>query len=95
MTCPPQPDPRSDQDLIAVANQGDANGFEGLYHRYKQWVLDLAFRFTVRTKNLVPEIPAIRRIFEGTTKEPSSSRSNLTLRDRSVCGKEETRIFCV
>jgi RNA polymerase sigma-70 factor (ECF subfamily) len=32
--------------LVDLANAGDVAGFEGLYHRYKQWVANLAFRFT-------------------------------------------------
>ena len=39
-------DPRSDQELIAAANAGDAGAFEALYFRYRDWVANLAFRFT-------------------------------------------------
>ena len=39
-------DPRSDQELIAAANAGDARAFETLYFRYREWVGNLAFRFT-------------------------------------------------
>lgn len=39
-------DPRSDQELVAAANAGDASAFDALYHRYKQWVVNLATRFT-------------------------------------------------
>ena len=39
-------DPRSDQELIAAANAGDAGAFEALYFRYRDWVGNLAFRFT-------------------------------------------------
>src|SRR5258705_2498948 len=39
-------DPRSDQELIAAANAGDAAAFEVLYFRYRDWVAGLAFRFT-------------------------------------------------
>lgn len=39
-------DPRSDQELIAAANAGDAGAFESLYFRYRDWVGGLAFRFT-------------------------------------------------
>jgi RNA polymerase sigma-70 factor (ECF subfamily) len=44
-----QPDPRSDDQLIALANAGGDDGvraFEALYHRYRDWVVSLAFRFT-------------------------------------------------
>src|SRR5262245_19031289 len=41
-----QPDPRSDQQLIAAINAGDAAAFEILYHRYRDWVVNLAHRFT-------------------------------------------------
>jgi RNA polymerase sigma-70 factor, ECF subfamily len=37
---------RTDQELIAAANAGDAASFECLYSRYRDWVVNLAFRFT-------------------------------------------------
>ena len=37
---------RSDQELIAAANAGEASAFEGIYFRYRDWVVNLAFRFT-------------------------------------------------
>src|SRR2546426_7735509 len=39
-------DPRSDQQLIAAINGGDTDAFEVLYHRYRDWVVNLAYRFT-------------------------------------------------
>jgi RNA polymerase sigma-70 factor, ECF subfamily len=36
----------SDLDLIAAMNRGDAAAFEVLYHRHREWVAGLAFRFT-------------------------------------------------
>jgi RNA polymerase sigma-70 factor (ECF subfamily) len=42
----PPDDPRSDQQLIAAANSGDAEAFEALYGRYKDWVVSLAMRLT-------------------------------------------------
>ncbi len=36
----------SDQELIELANKGDANAFDALYHRYRDWVYRLAWRFT-------------------------------------------------
>jgi len=36
----------SDQELIESANRGDADAFEILYHRYRDWVYRLAWRFT-------------------------------------------------
>ena len=36
----------TDQSLIERANRGDAEAFEALYFRYRDWVLRLAFRFT-------------------------------------------------
>src|SRR5580765_7751712 len=41
-----QPDPRTDQQLIAAINDGDAAAFEILYYRYRDWVVNLAYRFT-------------------------------------------------
>jgi RNA polymerase sigma-70 factor (ECF subfamily) len=35
-----------DERLIAKANRGDAEAFEALYHRYRDWVYRLAWRFT-------------------------------------------------
>jgi len=39
-------DPRSDQQLIEAANAGDEGAFEALYDRYRDWVINLALRFT-------------------------------------------------
>ncbi len=36
----------SDQELIELADQGDAEAFEALYYRYRDWVYRLAWRFT-------------------------------------------------
>jgi RNA polymerase sigma-70 factor, ECF subfamily len=43
---PRKPDSRSDRELIAAINDGDANAFEVLYYRYRDWVATLAWRFT-------------------------------------------------
>lgn len=39
-------DDRSDAELIAAANRGEAAAFESLYQRYCGWVANLAWRFT-------------------------------------------------
>jgi RNA polymerase sigma-70 factor (ECF subfamily) len=39
-------DARTDQELVALVNGGDASAFEALYLRYRDWVVNLAFRFT-------------------------------------------------
>ena len=39
-------DPQSDQALIEAINAGDVDAFEALYHRYRDWVVRLAWRFT-------------------------------------------------
>ena len=39
-------DARSDLELVAAANGGDAAAFEVLYLRYRDWVVRLAYRFT-------------------------------------------------
>jgi len=39
-------DPRSDEQLVAAVNEGDAGAFEALYLRYRDWSVALAFRFT-------------------------------------------------
>jgi RNA polymerase sigma-70 factor (ECF subfamily) len=36
----------SDRELIESANRGDADAFEALYYRYRDWVYRLAWRFT-------------------------------------------------
>ncbi|MHC4172901.1 MAG: RNA polymerase sigma factor [Planctomycetota bacterium] len=36
----------SDEKLIELANKGDAEAFENLYYRYRDWVYHLAWRFT-------------------------------------------------
>ena len=43
---PPSDDPRTDQQLIAAINAGDAAAFDALYYRYRDRVLRLAVRFT-------------------------------------------------
>ena len=37
---------RSDAELVAAINQGDAAAFEVLYFRHRDWVAGLAYRFT-------------------------------------------------
>ena len=39
-------DLRTDQELIAALNAGDASAFDALYYRYRDWSLRLAQRFT-------------------------------------------------
>ena len=36
----------SDQELIELVNEGEADAFEILYRRYRDWVYHLAWRFT-------------------------------------------------
>jgi len=43
---PDQLDSRSDLQLIAAINAGDAAAFEVLYFRHRDWVVNLACRFT-------------------------------------------------
>lgn len=37
---------RSDQELVAAANAGESAAFEAIYLRHRDWVVNLAFRFT-------------------------------------------------
>ena len=37
---------QTDQQLIAAINEGCSDSFAVLYHRYKDWVVQLAWRFT-------------------------------------------------
>jgi RNA polymerase sigma-70 factor, ECF subfamily len=39
-------DARTDEVLIAAINAGDMEAFEALYRRHRDWVVNLAFRFT-------------------------------------------------
>lgn len=39
-------DNQTDLQLVAAINVGDHDAFTTLYHRYKDWVVSLAFRFT-------------------------------------------------
>ena len=41
-----QIDPRSDVELIASINAGSERAFEVLYRRHRDWVVNLAMRFT-------------------------------------------------
>ena len=43
---PSSDDPRTDLELIDAVNDGDADAFEVLYARHRDWVVNLAFRFT-------------------------------------------------
>src|SRR5947207_6627283 len=43
---PLKSDSRSDRELIAAINDGDPTAFEALYHRHRDWVVSLAYRFT-------------------------------------------------
>ena len=36
---------RSDLDLVAAANAGDASAFEAIYARHRDWTVNLAYRF--------------------------------------------------
>jgi RNA polymerase sigma-70 factor, ECF subfamily len=42
----PPPDPRTDVQLVADGNRGDATALAALYLRHRDWVLGLALRFT-------------------------------------------------
>lgn len=42
----PDVDLRTDEDLVALSNRGDEAAFEALYHRHRDWVVRLAYRFT-------------------------------------------------
>ncbi len=46
VTEPPTQDWRNDAELFAAINRADASAFESLYHRHRDWVFRLAYRFT-------------------------------------------------
>lgn len=39
-------DPRTDAELVAAVRGGDEGAFAALYHRHRDWVVRLAYRFT-------------------------------------------------
>jgi RNA polymerase sigma-70 factor (ECF subfamily) len=41
-----QDDPRSDHQLVAALNAGESTAFDAIYYRHRDWVVNLAFRFT-------------------------------------------------
>jgi RNA polymerase sigma-70 factor (ECF subfamily) len=45
VTTGPPHDPRDDPTLIEAINRGDADAFEMLYRRHRDWVVQLAWRF--------------------------------------------------
>ena len=48
-------DSRTDEALIALINQGDADAFESLYRRHRDWVVNLASRL-VSDRDLAPDV---------------------------------------
>lgn len=40
------PDPRTDAQLVDAINTGNEAAFEALYRRHRDWVVNLAYRFT-------------------------------------------------
>lgn len=44
-------DPRTDQQLVADYSAGDATAFDALYFRYRDWVVQLAYRFTLNEED--------------------------------------------
>jgi len=43
---PPSIDMRTDQQLVEAINSGDADAFDVLYYRHRDWTMRLAMRFT-------------------------------------------------
>ncbi|HVT81908.1 MAG TPA: sigma-70 family RNA polymerase sigma factor [Phycisphaerae bacterium] len=43
---PEKDDSRTDAELVAAVNGGDWTAFDRLFHRYRDWALRLAWRFT-------------------------------------------------
>ena len=43
---PETTDLRTDHELVAALNSGDSTAFDVLYHRYRDWVLKMAWRLT-------------------------------------------------
>ena len=46
MNEPPTKDWRTDAQLVEAVNRSDAEAFESLYRRHRDWVVRLAYRFT-------------------------------------------------
>ncbi len=51
----PQSDSRGDRELIDAVNRGDSAAFDVLYLRHRDWVVNLAFRFT-RDRDLALDV---------------------------------------
>jgi len=49
----------SDQELIELANKGYSEAFEALYHRYRDWVYRLAWRFTGNTEDALDVVQEV------------------------------------
>lgn len=50
-----QSDDRSDEELVDAVNGGTPGAFDVLYHRHRDWVANLAFRF-VRDRDLALDV---------------------------------------
>jgi RNA polymerase sigma-70 factor (ECF subfamily) len=48
---PSDRDDRSDEQLVAALNGGDARAFDAIYYRHRDWVVRLALRFTGRDED--------------------------------------------
>jgi len=63
--CVAPPDDRTDEELIAAANSGDATAFETLYFRYRDWVVSLACRLTGSREDALDVLQETYRYFFG------------------------------
>ena len=59
------PDDRTDEELIAAANSGDATAFETLYFRYRDWVVSFAYRLTGDREDALDVLQETYRYFFG------------------------------
>ena len=41
----------SDEQLIEAINRGEGEAFESLYYRYRDWVYNIAWRFTANRED--------------------------------------------
>jgi len=49
----------SDQELIELANKGYSEAFETLYHRYRDWIYRLAWRYTGNTEDALDVVQEV------------------------------------
>ena len=98
---------KSDEQLLQGANEGSEAAFEALYHRYRDWVHRLAWRFTGNEADaldvlqetfayLLGKIPGLRLTASMTTfLYPVVKHLSLNVRRRRSAGADEQALMAV